>query len=348
MSMENPRSGLCEILQNTVIPQAVSMGVSRLLLAPPRWKSGMDLPDGMTAVRVALRGKGTKIRGRRPYGSTTLSDTVWREDKLHSLRTPVLCFVVQGPVACQINDYVLHCDTMHAFLLPPGIPYADGSHRFLDESKTRQGKCSRLQIQPYHGGLCCWLTDNWLNDAGEPQYNEQSYSLPDSRVPDYLYQLLEEMQERQFDWEVICDGILRILLGTLHRELRDSPVLEAGNELLIANSKRPHPALPQIEEYIQQNLARKITTEKMAYRAAMSRTAFTRQFRARTGKSLVEYLIDLRLEKARDLLEKSDLAVEQIAGAVGFTPDRLRVLFRQYEGIAPSQYRQKRRGNSRE
>lgn len=337
---------LCATLQRVVIPQVLQSGVANLLMPPARWSAGMALAAGMTANQVALRGKPSKLRGSRPYGDTALFDAVWRTDRLHSSRMPTLCFVVKGPLVYQIADYQLHCDTGHAILIPPGIPYADGSHRFLDESKTRHGKCIRLQMQPYHGGLFCWRTHNWLDDAGNPQHNEQSYSLRDSRVPDVLYQLLDEMAERQVDWEIICNGLLRLLLGLLHRELLRSPSIASGKVLLEPASERPQHAIDKIEHYIHQNLPRQLSIEKLASRAAMSRTAFTVQFRARTGKSLVEYLTAVRLEKARELLADSDLAVEQVARAVGFAPDRLRVLFRQQEGMSPLQYCQQHRTNA--
>jgi len=322
------------------MPQALREGVDDIMLTPARWQSAMKMPASMTADYVALRGKPTKLRGSRPYGDTALFDTFWRKDRLHSSRMPTLCFVVKGPLIYQIADYRLHCDTGHAILIPPGVPYADGSHRFLDETKSRHGKCVRLQMQPYHGGLFCWRTHNWLDEEGRPQHNEQSYSLRDSRVPDLLYQLLDEMTERQINWQIICDGLLRLLLGTLHRELLHSPSIASGKVLLAPQAERPQHAIDKIQQYIHQHLPRHLTIEKLSSRAAMSRTAFTVQFRARTGKSVVEYLTAVRLEKARDLLANSDLAVEQVARAVGFTPDRLRVLFRQQEGVSPSRYRQ--------
>jgi len=348
--MQNqPRlSDLCEILQRVVMPRALQAGVAHIVLSPACWKAGMALPEGMTATHIALRGKPTKLRGQRPYGDTALFDALWRKDRLHSSRMPTLCFVAEGPLIYQIADYQLHCETGHAILMPPGIPYADGSHPFLDAAKSRHGKCVRLQMQPYHGGLFCWLTHNWFDDAGKPQHYEQSYSLRDSRVPDVLYQLMDEMQERQDNWEMICNGLLRLLLGTLHRELLHSPSIASGKVLLAPETEEPQHAIAKIERYIHQNLPRELTIETLSRRAAMSRTAFTVQFRARTGQSLVAYLTAVRLEKARDLLAKSDLAVEQVARAVGYTPDRLRMLFRQREGVPPSQYRQNcRRGGTK-
>jgi len=343
MSTENSRSDLCEILQDTLIPQAISMGVSRVLLAPPQWTPDMDLPDGMTVEHVALRGKRTKKRGGQPYGKTALVDAIWKLDRLHSARMPLLCFVVQGPVACQIADYAVHCDTGHGYLVPPGIPYANGSYRFLDETKPYQGQCTRLQLLPYHNGLYCWRTNNWIDAKGSQQINELSHSLPFSRVPDYLYELMDEMRHRQTNWEVICNGLLQLLLGTLHRELQKAPFIQAGKVLLPVSPEKPQHTIARIERYIHQNLAEDLTIEKLSRRAAMSRTAFTVQFRARTGKSLVEYLTDLRMEKARGLLRGGDLAVRHVASDVGVRPSRLRALFQEREGVSPSEYRWQQR-----
>jgi AraC-like DNA-binding protein len=227
--------------------------------------------------------------------------------------------------------------------MPPALPFADGSHRILDDTKMHQGSCTMLQMQPYHEGLFCWRTHRWLDERGRLQHNEQSSSLHGSLVPGYLYQLMEEMQRPQQYQQMVCDSLLQLLLGTLHRELQNLPVFETGELFPSSDSHKAQHTITQIEEYIQQNLSRDLTIEKMAQRAFMSRTAFTKKFRARTGKSLVRYVTDLRVEKARGLLRGTDLAVRHIAAAVGLAQNRLRVLFLQREGVPPSQYRDNHR-----
>jgi len=342
-SKEFLHSDLADTLREILIPQAMSRGIHSLLLAPSHWQSGMDLPEGMTAEHVGLRGKGTKKRASKPYGKMALVDEVWKLDHLHSARMPLLCFVVQGPVVCQIADYALHCDTGHAYLIPPGIPYADGKYRFLDETKPHHGQCTRLQLLPYHNGLYCWRTHNWIDAGGGWQINELSHSLPFSLVPHYLSQLRDELAEQQTGWDVASNGILQLLLGTLFRELQHSPFIHAGKVLSPAKSPKPQHAIARIEQYIHQNLERNLTIETLSHRVGMSRTAFTMQFRARTGKSLVEYLIDLRLTKAKELLLGTDLAIRHIAAAVGIKPSRLRSLFQQRENCSPTEYRNRQR-----
>lgn len=343
MNSSHLPSSLQEVLQHPLITHAQQWGAERLAVAPPVWKANTELPEGMTMSRAALKGRNKKIRSLRPYGSASLFDAVWPADQLHSARAPVLCFVIQGPLAYRISNYVLHCESGHGILMPPGLPFADGTHRFLDDTKMHQGSCVMLQMQPYHEGLFCWRTQRWLDERGRLQHNEQNSSLHGSLVPGYLYQLMEEMQRPQQYRQMICDSLLRLLLGTLHRELQDLPVFETGELFTSSHPHKTQHSITQIEEYIQQNLARDLTIEKMAQRAFMSRTAFTKKFRARTEKSLIEYVTDLRVEKARDLLRGTDLAVRQVAAAVGLEQNRLRVLFLQREGVPPSLYRENHR-----
>jgi len=314
--MDIHRSSLPEVLQHLVIPQVMPAGMSHIAVARPAWEAAMELPKGMTVSRAAMKGRSKKIRGSRPYGSSSLFDAAWPVDKLHSARAPVLCFVIKGPLAYRISNYVFHCESGHGILIPPGIPFADGHHRFLDDTKMHRGSCVMLQMQPYHEGLFCWRTHRWLDEREQLQHNEQSSSLHGSQVPGYLYQLMEEMQRPQQYQQMVCDSLLRLLLGTLHRELQNLPVFETGELFTSSDSHKAQHSITQIEEYIQQNLWRDLTIEKMAQRAFMSRTAFTKKFRARTGKTLVGYVTDLRVEKARDLLRGTDLAVQQIAAAV--------------------------------
>lgn len=80
--------------------------------------------------------------------------------------------------------------------------------------------------------------------------------------------------------------------------------------------------------------------DDLAGHACMSRSAFTRAFRARTGSSVHPWLVAQRVARARDLLETTELGVEQVARQVGFgTAARLRTHFAAALGVTPTRYR---------
>ena len=71
----------------------------------------------------------------------------------------------------------------------------------------------------------------------------------------------------------------------------------------------------------------------------MSLYHFSRQFKKRTGFAPYEYLIKLRLSKAKALLS-SDMSIADIANAVGFpNPSAFIRLFKKFENTTPNKYR---------
>ncbi|TQK68690.1 transcriptional regulator GlxA family with amidase domain [Nocardioides sp. SLBN-35] len=80
--------------------------------------------------------------------------------------------------------------------------------------------------------------------------------------------------------------------------------------------------------------------DALAGHACMSRSAFTRAFRARTGSSVHPWLVAQRVARAQDLLETTALGVDEVARRVGFgTAARLRTHFTAALGVTPTRYR---------
>ncbi|UUW91155.1 GlxA family transcriptional regulator [Pimelobacter simplex] len=80
--------------------------------------------------------------------------------------------------------------------------------------------------------------------------------------------------------------------------------------------------------------------DDLAAHACMSRSSFTRAFRARTGTSVHPWLVAQRVARAQDLLETTDLAVDEVARHAGFgTAPRLRSHFVAALGVTPTRYR---------
>lgn len=91
-------------------------------------------------------------------------------------------------------------------------------------------------------------------------------------------------------------------------------------------------ALGHLEEPIQ--------LRDMAEQEAMSVRTFTRRFREETGLSPGQWLTQQRVERARHLLESSDLSVDRIARAAGFgTATSLRQHLQAALGVPPTVYR---------
>ncbi|MFI6347939.1 GlxA family transcriptional regulator [Streptomyces sp. NPDC050560] len=83
-----------------------------------------------------------------------------------------------------------------------------------------------------------------------------------------------------------------------------------------------------------------IQLRDMARREAMSVRTFTRRFRAETGISPGQWLVQRRVERARRLLETTDLSVDQVARDAGFgSAQSMRQHLQASVGVTPSHYR---------
>lgn len=95
----------------------------------------------------------------------------------------------------------------------------------------------------------------------------------------------------------------------------------------------------RVIEFLHGHFERKLHIEDLAAVAALSPSHFSRLFRRETGKSPMDYLIALRLAKARKLLRSGSPRITEIALQCGFaSSSHLAHSFRKAYGLTPSAY----------
>lgn len=93
-------------------------------------------------------------------------------------------------------------------------------------------------------------------------------------------------------------------------------------------------------EFIGRNFQHDIDVAALAENAGYSRFHFSRKFKAYTGFTPGSYITKIRLEKAKDIISKSDLPLEIVAEKTGFkTVNYFIRVFKDLEGITPGKYR---------
>ena len=108
-----------------------------------------------------------------------------------------------------------------------------------------------------------------------------------------------------------------------------------------------HRAMVQIEKviaYMTENFDSDISLEQLLKKANMSRRNFYRHFNSCTGTSPFEYLSQLRIRRAIELLRDADITVSEIANVCGFADANYMCrVFRTRYGISPGEFRKKLR-----
>ena len=93
-------------------------------------------------------------------------------------------------------------------------------------------------------------------------------------------------------------------------------------------------------DWMNNNLQEPISVEQIARMFSMSLRTFHRRFRSLTGLPPLVWISQQRLARARNLLEVSDLSIEQIAQNSGFgSAANLRKHFARQLNVTPSAYR---------
>ncbi|MFB9323645.1 GlxA family transcriptional regulator [Cryptosporangium minutisporangium] len=145
----------------------------------------------------------------------------------------------------------------------------------------------------------------------------------------------------------LCLHILRADLGVAvsnhaARRLVAAPYRSGGQAQYVPRSV-PEPLGEQFaatREWALRHLGEPLTLDALARHAAVSPRTFSRRFVEDTGYTPMQWVMRARVDLARELLERSERSVEQIAADVGLgTGANLRLHFQRILGTTPSEYR---------
>ncbi len=93
--------------------------------------------------------------------------------------------------------------------------------------------------------------------------------------------------------------------------------------------------------YIERNYGEPITIARLAKVAGMSPSTLTRTFHRIMGRSPLDHVIRVRIGRARELLQRADLRITEVAFACGFSDSNyFSRQFRKVTGITPRAFRQ--------
>ncbi len=95
----------------------------------------------------------------------------------------------------------------------------------------------------------------------------------------------------------------------------------------------------QIIRYLNENYANKISLDQIAHNMYLSPVYISKIFKEKTGDSPINFLIKIRLKKAKELLEDGQGSIKVIASMVGYDDVyHFSKLFKKYYGISPLNY----------
>jgi AraC-like DNA-binding protein len=142
----------------------------------------------------------------------------------------------------------------------------------------------------------------------------------------------DDSLEKPFNIESLVIRIER-LLNRKRPLLTDTDI--SGHRI----SRQDREFLDRVKAEIEENLQEsEYTIESLCSSMGVSRSGLYKKMMQLTGKSPIEFIRILRLEKGREMLENGETSVSQIAWSVGFSPKQFSKHFKDEYGCLPSEY----------
>ena len=140
------------------------------------------------------------------------------------------------------------------------------------------------------------------------------------------YSLLRENMPQKNEIDILVEPICRML---------ELAIIKTKNEC-----KLPHTLPQKVAAYIRENHNSNITSDNICKEFSCSRAYMSTEFNKEMGKSIREYINELRIKDAKTLLLYSELTITEIAFSVGFNDSNyFTEVFKKFIGTSPIKYR---------
>lgn len=216
-------------------------------------------------------------------------------------------------------------------IIPPATPY-----RFLGASTLEV-----LSVNFDYTHSCAHLTEslspvqtknfntNYITERAnfeDTVFFNSPITLSSPSSESTVLKIIEEFSAKKIFYKTVCSSLMILALTDI---ARTCTVGESGNE-----------RIGKALEYIRLHIEKNISNGDIAREVGYHPYHLNRLMKKYTGKTTRQYLIDLRLENAKNMLSTTDYTVSQIALACGYANlSNFTVDFKRKIGLTPGKYR---------
>lgn len=150
----------------------------------------------------------------------------------------------------------------------------------------------------------------------------------------YLRTLVEEIKNEDENYEAITQNLLEILILNILRRTK--------KKIQIKATKKVTKECRFIEQYINEHFAEDISLQKLSDLTYLNKYYIVHVFKKYKGLSPINYLIERRIEEAKNLLETTNYSVSKISDIIGFSSQSyFSQTFKKEMNMTPNQYRKR-------
>lgn len=216
---------------------------------------------------------------------------------------------------------------------PAGLLAANA--RAMDDTPTvPRNPLASVKVGLPHIGVVLSLSADAANSGGldfdAPATSEAMASDP---VMQRLFDQLGRSGSDESDDDSAYADAIRVALAARWLKLRSSEQSESTEALQKWRLKR-------VLAHIDENLGEAVSLADLARAAGLSRMYFAARFRAATGLRPHDYLLQRRIDRAKELLSRTEETLVNIALDVGFqTQAHFTTVFKKFVGSTPGRWR---------
>ena len=98
-------------------------------------------------------------------------------------------------------------------------------------------------------------------------------------------------------------------------------------------------AVDYIENYVKENYDKKLSLQELSEAVNLNKNYLSQLFRKKTGKTIGTYITEVKIERAKELMEHTNLKANVIAEKVGYEDERyFYKVFKAYTGVTAAEY----------
>lgn len=116
--------------------------------------------------------------------------------------------------------------------------------------------------------------------------------------------------------------------------------LECVTAIAGTQTQKVNPIIQKACSFIEQNIDKDISLDQLAQNLGVSSFYLSKLFKEQTGENYSSYVTNLRLDKAKQLLNDDSLIIKEITSMIGYNDQNyFSKLFKQKFGLSPTEYR---------